>query len=81
MVAVDICHSLGKVIVGNFILLLSRAVSKRFFGGAEFVFLGLERVLWLLSLHAWFLRFFFPPYKKGKLCSSLAGRKGTLNGN
>lgn len=80
MVAVDICDSLGKVVLGNFILLQNRTVSKRLFGGAGFVCLGLERRLLLLFLLVWILLFFFSQ-KKGKLCSSLAGREGICNDN
>lgn len=64
MVAVDICDSLGKVVLRNFILLLNKTVSKRLFGGAGFVCLGLERGLLLLFLLVWFLVCFFLSRKK-----------------
>lgn len=55
------CHSLGKGVLSNFIFLLNRTVSKRHFGGPEFVCLGLERGLLLV----WFLGVFFL-LKKGE---------------
>lgn len=73
MVAVDICDSLGKVVLRNFILLLNKTVSKRLFGGAGFVCLGLERGLLLLFLLVWFLGFFLSRKRKALL---LSGRQG-----